>query len=96
METFLHALMRVPGVAMIPFGWRFQTVYSREVALRLVEVTLQPPQGELADFGGPEVPDFKSIAESWLKATGRKRRLIKLPMPMKFSRDSASGKLLAQ
>ena len=95
METFLHAFSRVPGMTMIPLGWRFQPVHSREVAQRVIEVTLQPPQGMLPDFGGPEVRDFKSIAESWLKATGRKRRLINLPLPMKFSRDFASGKLLA-
>lgn len=57
-------------------------------------MTLQPPQGMLPDYGGPEVRDFKSIAESWLKATGRRRTLINLPMPMKVSRDFASGKLL--
>ena len=48
----------------------------------------------LQDFDGPEVRDFKGIAESWLMATGGKRRLINLPLPMRFSRDFASGKLL--
>lgn len=94
METFLNAFSRVPGITMIPFRWQFQPVDSREVAKRVVEVTLQEPQGMVADFGGPEVHDFKSIARSWLQATGQRRRLINLPLPMKFSRDFASGKLL--
>lgn len=95
METFLNAFSRVPGMTMIPFLWQFQPVDSREVAQRVVEVTLQEPSGMLPDFGGPAARDFKGIAQSWLQATGQRRRLINLKLPMKFSRDFASGKLLA-
>jgi uncharacterized protein YbjT (DUF2867 family) len=95
METFLGAFSRVPGVTMIPFGWQFQPVHPREVATRLVEVTLQEPQGLLPDFGGPEVRDFKSIAESWLKARSERRRLVNLKLPFRFSRQFADGRLLS-
>lgn len=94
METLLQIFSRVAGTTMIPFHWRFQPVDSLEVAQRLVDVTVRGPQGMLQDFDGPEVRDFKGIAESWLMATGGKRRLINLPLPMRFSRDFASGKLL--
>jgi len=95
METFLGAFSRVPGVTMIPFAWQFQPVHPREVATRLVEVTLQEPQGLLPDFGGPEVRDFKSIAESWLKARSERRRLVNLKLPFRFSRQFAGGRLLS-
>jgi len=47
----------------------------------------------LADFGGPEVRTFKSVAESWLEARKARRRLVDLPLPFKFSRQLAEGRL---
>jgi uncharacterized protein YbjT (DUF2867 family) len=41
-----------------------------------------------------EVRDFKGIAESWLKARKLNKRLINLPLPLKFSRQFAEGHLL--
>ncbi len=93
METFLRGFSRVPGLTAIPLEWRFQPVDSREVADRLIEIVLGRPSGMLPDFGGPEVRDFKSIAESWLAARKEKRRLVNLPMPFRFSKDFAAGKL---
>ncbi len=63
--------------------------------LHLVDVVLEKPAGRLPDFGGPEVRKFKSIAEAWLKARKLHKRLIPLPLPFKFSRQFASGRLLA-
>lgn len=94
MEVFLNTFSRVPGTTMIPFDWKFQPVDSREVAQRLVDVVLKPPQKMLPDFGGPEARDFKSIAESWLKAHHLHRRLINLRLPLRFSKQWAGGALL--
>ena len=95
METFLGAFSRLPRLCAIPFKWQFQPVDTREVASRLVEVTAGPPAGRLPDFGGPEVRTFKSLAESWLKARQLNKRLTNIPMPMKFSRQVAEGRLLS-
>lgn len=95
MEIFLAIGSRVPRTTMIPFAWQFQPVDTRDVAARLVEVTAGPPAGRLAAFGGPEVRTFKSLAESWLKARRLDKRLVNMPMPLKFSRQVAAGKLLA-
>ena len=94
MEVFLRGFSRIPGVTAIPFEWQFQPVDAREVAARLVEVVLAPPAGMLPDFGGPEIRGFKSIAEAWLNARKERRRLVNLPMPLKFSRQWAEGRLL--
>jgi len=94
METFLGAFARPPLVAAVPFKWQFQPVDPGEVATRLVEVVTRDPGGMLPDFGGPEVRTFKSIAESWLKARNSKKRLVNLPLPFKFSRQFAEGRLL--
>jgi uncharacterized protein YbjT (DUF2867 family) len=95
METFLHLSSGIPGMTMINFAWQFQPVHSREVAQRLVDVITREPRQMLPDFGGPEILDFKTIAESWLNARHEKRRLVNLQLPLKFSRQWEQGKLLA-
>ena len=78
METLLGGFTRLPGVTAIPFAWRFQPVEAQEVARRVVDVVLRDPAGMLPDFGGPEVRDFKGIAESWLEARRLPARLVSL------------------
>ncbi|HET7420196.1 MAG TPA: NAD(P)H-binding protein [Candidatus Dormibacteraeota bacterium] len=95
MEVFLGIFSRVPGVTMIPFEWQFQPVGSGEVARRIVDAVLEEPRQTLPDFGGPEIRNFKSLAESWLGARDERRRLVNLKLPMKFSRQWSEGKLLA-
>ena len=94
MELFLTPLSVLPRLALVPFKWQFQPVAPVEVATRLIEVVLKDPAGRLPDFGGPEVRDFKSIARSWLDARKSKKRLVNLPLPFKFSRQWAAGRLL--
>ena len=93
-ETFLSAFTRVPWLAPVPFKWQFQPVDPRDVAKRLAEVVTGEPHGMLPDFGGPEVRDFKSLAESWLAARKSGKRLVDLPVPFQFSRQVSEGRLL--
>src|SRR6266581_1701729 len=94
MEIFLGAFSRLPRLCAVPFAWQFQPVDTRDVAARLVDVVASEPAGRLPDFGGPEVRTFKSLAESWLKARQLDKRLVDMPMPIKFSRQVAEGRLL--
>ena len=94
METFLRPFSVLPLIAAVPFKWQFQPVDPSEVAARLVEVVRKDPAGRLPDFGGPEARDFKSIAQSWLAARKVNKRLVNLPLPFKFSRQFADGRLL--
>lgn len=94
MEIFIRAFSHIPGLVTVPFQWQFQPVDVGEVAQKLVNVTLAQPAGMLPDFGGPEIRDFKSIAESWMVARKDKRKLVNLPIPMKFSQQFAEGILL--
>jgi uncharacterized protein YbjT (DUF2867 family) len=93
-EAFLGRFSRVPGLLTVPFSWKFQPVDAREVAARLLEITVAEPAGMLPDFGGPEVRDLRSLAQAWLEARGSARRLLNLPMPLQFSRKFAEGALL--
>jgi len=93
MEILLRGFSRVPGITAIPLRWQFQPVDSSEVARRVVDVARGEPAGMLADFGGPEVRTFESIAQSWLAARNEKRRLVNMPVPFQFGRQVAEGKL---
>ena len=95
MEIFLGAFSRLPKLTAIPFSWQFQPVDTRDVAARLAEVATAPPGGRLADFGGPEVRTFESLAKSWLKARKLDKNLVDLAIPLKFSRQVAGGRLLS-
>ncbi len=94
METVLGGFTALPLIATVPFRWQFQPVDTDDVAARLVEIVTNEPAGMLPDFGGPEVRDFKGIAESWLAARKPRKRLVNLPLPFKFSRQFAEGRLL--
>lgn len=91
MEFFLRGFCRVPGLAAVPFTWQFQPVDTGDVARRLIDVAAAEPAGMLPDFGGPEVRDFKSLAQSWLAATKKHYRLVNLWLPFKFSRQFTHG-----
>jgi uncharacterized protein YbjT (DUF2867 family) len=92
-DLLLARFSRLPGVTAVPFEWRLQPVDALEVARRLVDVALNRPAGMLPDFGGPEVRDLKSLAESWLAARRERRRLVNLRVPLKMSRQIADGGL---
>jgi len=94
MELILRGFSRLPGVTSIPFSWQFQPVDALDVARRAVDAVLEEPSGMLPDFGGPEVRDFKSIAQSWLEARKSRRRLVNLWLPLKGSHQVAAGGLL--
>jgi uncharacterized protein YbjT (DUF2867 family) len=94
METFLNAFTKLPGLAAVPYKWQFQPVDPHDVANRLVNIVTKKPAGVLPDFGGPEVRDFRSIAVSWLAARKLNKRMVNLWVPLAFSRQFASGKLL--
>jgi len=94
METFLSAFSRLPGVALVPKSWQFQPVDPADVADRLVGVVTGEPAGLLPDFGGPEVRDLGSLAVPWLAARQSRKRLVNMPLPLKFSRQFSEGRLL--
>jgi uncharacterized protein YbjT (DUF2867 family) len=93
MEFVLGTLSTLPRMAMVPFKWQFQPVDAGEVAARLVDVVAGPPAGRLPDFGGPEVRDFKSLAEAWLKARRMNKTLVNLRLPFEASRLVSEGRL---
>ncbi|MGW2487423.1 SDR family oxidoreductase [Streptomyces sp. NPDC001606] len=69
-----------PPVALLPAGVPDQPIEVVEVAERLVELALGEPAGRVADMGGPEVRSLDSLARAYLRATGRRRAVLNVPL----------------
>ena len=94
MEIFLGIFARLPGLMPVPYRWQFQPVDASEVGARLAQLAVAPPAGLLPDFGGPEIREFKGLAESWRRTRGLRKPMFNLPLPFKASRQFAAGHLL--
>ncbi|MGP3979537.1 SDR family oxidoreductase [Streptomyces sp. KR80] len=86
----LQALSKLP-VLFLPAGVRDQPVEVAEVAGRLAELAVGAPAGRVEDMGGPEVRTFPELARAYLKATGRRRAVVSVPLFGKAYRGFRSG-----
>jgi uncharacterized protein YbjT (DUF2867 family) len=77
--TLFRALAKSP-VVLLPAGVRDQPVEVGEVADRLAELAAGEPAGRVADMGGPEIRTLESLARAYLKATGRRRPVLNVPL----------------
>ncbi|MFJ3719323.1 SDR family oxidoreductase [Streptomyces sp. NPDC090057] len=75
----LRALTRSP-VVPLPAGVPDQPIEVAEVADRLAGLAAGPPAGRVPDMGGPQVRSFESLARAYLRATGRRRALVPVPL----------------
>ncbi|MEV7729524.1 NAD(P)H-binding protein [Streptomyces sp. NPDC087917] len=78
----LATLAKLP-VMPLPAGVGGQPIAVEEVADRLAELAAGPPAGRVPDMGGPEVLGFDEAARAYLASTGRRRRIVRLPLPGK-------------
>ena len=83
-HTLLRAVSTVPAVMPVPKDVRFQSISLEPVAQRLVELAAGEPQGRVPDLGGPEVRALPEVARGYLRAVGKKRRIIEIPVPGGF------------
>ncbi|MFD0686425.1 SDR family oxidoreductase [Actinomadura fibrosa] len=92
----LGVLAKVPGAMPLPRGLRCQPVDVGEVADRLAELALADgPAGRADDMGGPEVLTLEEMARSYLRARGRRRPLVPVPLPGRAARGFRAGHHLA-
>jgi uncharacterized protein YbjT (DUF2867 family) len=84
-------LTKLPLVAVVPRGFKFQPIAPAEVAARLVELVEQGPGGQAADLGGPEVLLIEDMLRSWLKRRDKKRFVLAVPLPGKLAKAFRAG-----
>lgn len=99
--TQFHDLLRVlfAGAARSPLmpvpALRFQPVDAGDVADRLADLAVGEPLGRAADFAGPRVRDARDLAGAFLRATGRRRRVVPIRVPGRTFRAYRDGGHLA-
>ena len=78
-----------------PGGLRFEPVDARDVAERMVELTLGDPAGLVADLAGPRVYPMGELVRGYLSARGKRRPLLPVRIPGKAGRAYRAGDNLA-
>jgi uncharacterized protein YbjT (DUF2867 family) len=88
--TAVRQIARLP-VIPVPSGFRFQPVDAGEVAARLVELSLGTPAGLVPDMGGPRVYPMADLVRGYLRASGKRRPILSVPIPGRAARALREG-----
>jgi uncharacterized protein YbjT (DUF2867 family) len=92
--TVVEKMAKLP-VVPVPGGLRFEPVDARDVAERLVELTLGEPSGLVPDLAGPAVYPLGDLVRGYLAARDKRRPLLPVRMPGKAGRAYRAGDNLA-
>jgi uncharacterized protein YbjT (DUF2867 family) len=90
----LQKMVKLP-VIPVPRGVRMQPVDSRDVAARLVELTLDEPAGLVPDLAGPNVHRMADLIRGYLRARGKHRLTMPVRIPGKAGRVYRAGENLS-
>ena len=77
----LFHVQRWSPTLIVPAHTRMQPVDAGEVADLLVSALADGTSGRLPDLGGPEVRAVSDLARDYLRATGRRRRIVDIRFP---------------
>ncbi|MFJ9696439.1 SDR family oxidoreductase [Kitasatospora sp. NPDC101183] len=72
-------------------GVRIQPVDVREVAVAVAGLVGREPVGFAPEVGGPQVRSYRELAQAYLRAAGRRRVLLPLPVPGAAGRGLREG-----
>ena len=89
------ALSVVSRAALLPVavapGLSCQPVAVDEVAARLVDIAAGPAQGRVPEFGGPEILSFRELVQLYLRARGKRKPVLSVPVPGKVAAAWRAG-----
>jgi uncharacterized protein YbjT (DUF2867 family) len=68
-----------------------QPIDVRDLAERLASLVAGPPAGRAPDMGGPEVLEFRALAQLWRAARGGRQRIAPLRLPGRIFAGYRSG-----
>jgi uncharacterized protein YbjT (DUF2867 family) len=89
-----RAMAKLPLIP-VPARFRFQPVDAAEVADRLVELALGAPAGLVPAIAGPRVYDMAELVRAYLRAAGKHRAIVWVPVPGKAAAAIRDGANLA-
>lgn len=78
-------------VMPLPSGVQFQPIDTADAARRLVDLAEAEPAGRATDIGGPLVQTIDDLAQQYLAAAGKKRRIVDVRVPSKTMRAYRDG-----
>lgn len=90
LDTVLRRLSRLP-VVPVAGGFVFQPVDSGEYADVLAALVTAGPVERAPDTGGPEVRTFRDLTRAWLRARGRRRPTLPVPLVGRTARAMKRG-----
>jgi len=93
--ALVEPLAKLPVVPVFK-GVRFQPVAADDVADRLVELALGAPAGRVPDLAGPRTYPMTDVVRDYLRATGRRRPVVQVPVPGAAGAAYRAGANLAQ
>lgn len=89
----VRQMTRMP-VVPVPVA-RFQPIEAEEVAERLVELALGEPAGLVPDLGGLRVYEMRDLVRGYLRASGKHRPTVPMPLLGQAGRAVRDGANLA-
>jgi len=92
-DGFLTVARQMAKLPVLPVaaGVRFQPVDAREVADQLVELALGAPAGLTPEMGGPRVYEMADLLRGYLRAVGKRRPIVAVPLPGKAAHALRTG-----
>ncbi|WP_369808309.1 SDR family oxidoreductase [Kitasatospora sp. MY 5-36] len=84
------ASVKLPVLPVLS-GVACQPVDVREVAAAVADLAGEEPAGFAPEVGGPQVRSYRELAEAYLRAAGRRRLLLPLPLPGATGRGLRAG-----
>ncbi|WP_155054458.1 SDR family oxidoreductase [Streptomyces blattellae] len=87
----VFGMLAKPPVMLLPAGVSDQPIEVAEVANRLAELAAGGPAGRVEDMGGPAVRSLESLARAYLDVTGRRRRIVNVPLAGRTYRAFRAG-----
>jgi uncharacterized protein YbjT (DUF2867 family) len=87
----LRGLGSLPAVMPVPAAVRLQPIAPSAVGRALADLALGDPAGRAPDLGGPEILELPALARLYLRATGRRRRIVEVPLGGRVMRALHTG-----
>jgi len=90
-DEILSAIGKSP-VMPLPTRALLQTISVEEAAEHLVRLVTEESRGRLPDVAGPEVLELGQMARGWAHARGKRRWIVRLPVPGELARGFREGR----
>jgi len=91
-DAILSGVGKVPLVMSLPTRARLQSIAVEDAAAHLVTLARGAPAGHLSDVGGPEVLELGEMARSWCRVQGKRRWIVRVPLPGELARGFREGR----